>query len=781
MYLIKNGNIHLPQGKVVRQDILIEGKKICKLGENLSGEGAEIIDASNMEVFPGMILPATSVGICDFTSLDHPDHEESAAPINPALSVKYALDMRQTKLQGYEKFGITSFGACPGGRAIVAGQGALYHTYGNTAAAMEVKDPIYLKVNFCKDVKGWFGGKGQAPMTRMGMASMLRGALTEAKNSMEHPAEGAPADPGREVLIRALKGELPVLANVYTSAEAAVMLDLCQEFGFRLILHDAFNLSGLTERIIQMKDQVSVLIGSQYSYGYAVYYETDYTLYRKLLDAGVTVGLSDSGDNLNSGRELMLWSAAKLVREGFTPAEVMDMMTVGNAVTLGVSDRVGSIDPGKNADIVLWSADPSRTFQARVLLCMEDGKVVFTQEAVAYEAIPAAAAAPLPVVPAADSYLIRNAALYGTESGEAVYTDLLIAGGKIAKIGPCQDSEAAYILDAKGYNVLPGLVDAHNHQGGIGITDPQGMDLNEMTDPVTPQVSALDGVDIHDPNFRSIPSSGVTTVCLTPGSGNVICGQVIAAKTSGGNLHDMVIKNPCALKMALGGNPKGVYGKKGAAPMTRMGIAAVIHDHFEKASDYKKQKEAGKNPPYNQKYEATLPALRGDVPLKIHCEQFDMITAIEVAKKYGCSLTIEHAWAANDYYEELIASGCYINFGPCGVPEGYGELTGANLEFAAELARRDAKVTLITDAPIFSQDVVYPHMGEVIRAGIPYGRVLKMVTQTPAAAIGVADRVGAIQVGMDADLAVFAMLPGVDTGAKCCLVFQDGKPVFQRQ
>ena len=273
--------------------------------------------------------------------------------------------------------------------------------------------------------------------------------------------------------------------------------------------------------------------------------------------------------------------------------------------------------------------------------------------------------------------LIRNATILDM-TGAAPYTgDILIKDGKIAAIGcdlPAQDQQ---VLDASGLWALPGFVDAHTHQGGFDMIDQNGMDLNEMTDPVTPQVCAIDGCNPLDKNFRSVPAAGVTTLCITPGSGNVICGHAFVAKSVGNDIHKMAIKNPSALKIALGMNPKGAYGPKGRKPMTRMGIASVLMETFAKADQYRKEKQKaqleGTQPPkYDEKYEAMLPALEGQIPLKIHCEQFDMLTAIELAKKYHCRLTIEHAWLAKEFLEELCESGADINYGPVGVPTGYG-------------------------------------------------------------------------------------------------------------
>lgn len=362
--------------------------------------------------------------------------------------------------------------------------------------------------------------------------------------------------------------------------------------------------------------------------------------------------------------------------------------------------------------------------------------------------------------------------------------DILIKDGKIAQIGtgiqvPCEEE----IIEADGLWALPGFVDAHTHQGGFDMIDSNGMDLNEMTDPVTPQVRAIDGCNPFDKNFRSVPAAGVTTLCITPGSGNVVCGQAFAAKSYGSDIHEMTIKNPCALKVALGMNPKGVYGPKGKSPMTRMGIAAELDQALMEASKYRSEKEkaaseGGALPEYNEKWEAMLPALEGKIPLKIHCEQFDMLTAIEMAKKYGCRLTIEHAWSAKDFLDELAESGADINYGPVGVPTGFGELTGADLIDVVLLDRLGVNVSIISDSPILSEDILLIQAGEAVRCGLSPERALRMITINPAKALGIEDRVGSLEVGKDGDIVLFTALPAQDVSARLRYTIIEGRKVY---
>ncbi len=380
--------------------------------------------------------------------------------------------------------------------------------------------------------------------------------------------------------------------------------------------------------------------------------------------------------------------------------------------------------------------------------------------------------------------LIKNATVYTMEdAGILENTDILCREGKIVKIGQNLLAPDAETIDALGHVVTPGLVDAHVHSGGFDLNSP---DLNEITDPVTSDLEAINAIDIQSVDFKELHTWGVTACCIIPGSANVICGTGFVAKTAGKNsVHDLSILNPAVMKCAMGGNPKGAYGKKGKAPMTRMGIAAIFRDTLRKAKDYMEKKEkaqAGGNetkpPSYDSKLEALIPVLKREIPLKVHCEQFDMLTAINIAKEFDCDYTIEHGWACNLYADELVEGGGTVCFGPIGIPEGYGELTGGDVAFVGELDDRGLNVCLVTDGPICGPQVLLISAGEAVRYGISHMRALRMITINPAVALKVSDRIGSLKVGKDADLVVWSAIPALETAARPLYTVIEGKKVF---
>lgn len=377
--------------------------------------------------------------------------------------------------------------------------------------------------------------------------------------------------------------------------------------------------------------------------------------------------------------------------------------------------------------------------------------------------------------------LIKNGMLCTMVDNEATFEgDILLRDGKIAEIGKSLSCEGAEVIDAKGLYVMPGLIDAHTHIGVFDFNDSVGVDdANEMTSPNTAAVDVRYGVNPLAREFKVSYEHGITTLLITPGSGNVFCGQAIAAKSYGTNIFDMTIKAPCAVKIALGGNPKGTYGSRSTLPMTRMGVAHVLWDTFEKAKTYMENKESGKEQEYDANLEAIVPALKGDVPCKIHCTQYDMITAIEVANEYNLKFSLEHAWGATDYIDEIVESGCGICYGPIATYRAPGERRKVDIESVKMLDDKGVNVAIITDSPILSEESLYHHVGEAVREGLDYQRAWKMVTINPAKMMGVDERVGSLEKGKDADVILVKGRLGLDTDAKVLYTFVDGKLVYK--
>ena len=381
--------------------------------------------------------------------------------------------------------------------------------------------------------------------------------------------------------------------------------------------------------------------------------------------------------------------------------------------------------------------------------------------------------------------LIHNGLVHDAVHRDACKADILLADGKIAAIGTDLTAPAdTAVFDADGLDVFPGFVDAHTHIGldgyGIGY---EGCDYNEMNDIWTPQLRAIDGINPRDPSLADARKAGVTCVCTGPGSANVLGGTFLAMKTVGERVDNMIVRDPVAMKCAFGENPKRCYRDK--CDSTRMSTAAFLRGALMQARDYGARKQAAngdvtKMPAYNQKLEALLPVLAREIPLKAHAHQAnDIFTALRIAREFDLRLTLEHVTEGHLIADELAKEkDVPMAVGPSLTFASKFELQNKSWSTPAVLTAAGCHVSIITDSSVIPQQYLPLCAGMAIKAGMDPFDALKAITLNPAEHIGVADRVGSLEVGKDADLVITAGSPfEVLTEVKA--VFIDGARIEQ--
>lgn len=361
---------------------------------------------------------------------------------------------------------------------------------------------------------------------------------------------------------------------------------------------------------------------------------------------------------------------------------------------------------------------------------------------------------------------------------------VLLVDGKIAQVGTQIDvPEGCQVIDVQGAYVMPGIIDAHTHIGVFesGIGD-AGVDGNETNDPITPEMRGLDGIYPLDPEFQRAYEAGVTCVATGPGSGNPIGGQFLAMKTKGRIMEEMVIKEPLAMKMAFGENPKNVYGSK-RTPATRMGVAAMIRETLYKALEYanKKERAAGdpdKLPPYNIKLEALIPVVKNGMLVKAHAHRADdIMTALRIAEEFGLNMTIEHCTEGHLIADKLAERNCRAIVGPyTGFPH-KNEVIHQDESAAGILERAGVKVAIMTDLPGMHEENLVVCAGICHRKGMSEEGALKAITLHAAQVLGLEDTLGSLEVGKDGDVAVFDKNPVKNLDAKCICTTINGAVV----
>ncbi len=336
---------------------------------------------------------------------------------------------------------------------------------------------------------------------------------------------------------------------------------------------------------------------------------------------------------------------------------------------------------------------------------------------------------------------------------------ILFENGKIINIGegepPKYDGE---ILNGEGLTAYPGFIDAHTHLGIVEDSlDFEGDDCNEDSDPITPHVRALDGINPLDRCFEEARFAGVTCVAVAPGSANPIGGQVCVIKTAGKRVDKMVIKAPAAIKFALGENPKNTYHAKNASPVTRMATAALMRENLAKAKRYlddlnRSEKDEEIDPPeYDIKLEALLPLLRGEISAHFHAHRADDIfTAIRISAEFGINFAIVHGTEGHLIAEEL----CDVPViaGPNLCDRSKPELREQTFRNPAALNAGGALVTLTTDHPVSPLNFLPICAAMAKKEGLSHAEALEAITINPARILGIDSRVGSLEVGKDADI-----------------------------
>jgi len=383
--------------------------------------------------------------------------------------------------------------------------------------------------------------------------------------------------------------------------------------------------------------------------------------------------------------------------------------------------------------------------------------------------------------------LIKNAKILTMEGADFDCASILVENGKISVIGEdIKAPDGVEVIDATGRLVTPGLIDAHTHLGVAGTAMRwEGNDTNEMTDPVTPHVRVIDAINAFDESFYETIKAGVTTVATSPGSANVIGGQLAAIKTGGSNrADDLVIKAPLAIKCALGENPKHTYGQvKKTAPLTRMGTAAIFRETFIKAQEYldkKKNAEDGKQPDYNMKYEALIPVLEREIPIHIHAHQAnDIHTAIRLIKEFNIKATIIHCSDAHLIIDDLLEAGLPTIIGPTLGFKSKPEVAHKTFATADALVKAGIKTCITTDHPVIPLQHLNVCAALCVQAGMDETQALKAITIYAAEVIGLDDRIGSLKVGKDADIVIWDKNP-LDATSRALYTIIEGKVVFER-
>lgn len=375
-------------------------------------------------------------------------------------------------------------------------------------------------------------------------------------------------------------------------------------------------------------------------------------------------------------------------------------------------------------------------------------------------------------------------------SGFVRFTNVITEVGDMKDYVPVDGEE---VLDCPWFTLYPGFVDAHCHLGmWSDALCFEGDDGNEDTDPATPHLRAIDSINAMDRCFSDAVSAGVSCVCTGVGSANPVGGSFALIKTFGSKRVDkLVVKNPIAIKFALGENPKNTYNDRDETPVTRMATAAIIREQLSKALRYKEDFEEYNRlkgtddevskPDFDAKCEALIPLFDKEHPLKahFHCHRADDIfTAIRISKEFGLDYVLIHCTDGGIIADELAEDHSAVVVGPLFGDRGKPELAHHDIRTPNILYKNGIKFAICTDHPETPIQYLPLTAALAVRGGLDRDDALRAITINAAEILGVSDRIGSIEVGKDADFAIFAGDP-LDVAETPVMVFIDGKLAYQ--
>lgn len=383
--------------------------------------------------------------------------------------------------------------------------------------------------------------------------------------------------------------------------------------------------------------------------------------------------------------------------------------------------------------------------------------------------------------------ILKNANLL-TMTDERIWKgDLAIQGDKIRAVAEnIRVGDRDEVVDLDGKFLMPGIVDAHSHIGmWEDSLDFEGADGNETCDPVTPHLRAIDSINPYDRCFQEAMEGGVTTVMTGPGSANAIGGTFVAMKTVGRSVDEMILRNPAAMKVAFGENPKRVSRELQRGAITRMGTAGLIREALLKAKRYEEAVEnshgdLGKMPAFDVKSEALLPVLRKEIPLKAHCHRADdIMTALRIADEFDLDITLDHVTDGYRVAEVLKERGVGLIIGPLFGDRSKPELASLSMKNPALLNKMGLEFAIMSDHPVNPEPYLSVIAALAVREGLDAWTAVRAITITPAKILNIDHRVGSLEMGKDADLVVYDRSP-LDISSHILQVYVNGQKTFDR-
>jgi len=802
--VVRAKTIYTVTGGIIEDGmILITDGKIAKVGKRFSvPKNTEEIAAEI--VIPGLIDIHSHIGVYSVPVVrENFDGNEATSPVTPQVRAFDGFNFDDPAIPPSRAAGVTTVVSRPGSLNVIGGTSVALKLKKAPPDEMVIKEDCDLKMAIEGNPSGYYAGLHRMPSTVMGVCYVARKAFVEAQEYLKRwesyekdraaGKETAPPkrDLGKDMLVRVLKREIPVHIHVYTASEIMSSIRLADEFGFRLSL-------GHCDKSYLIVDELAKRKDIYYNVGPAVfdiYYQNSLEFANVpaiLAQAGLKVSLqTDAGARQQNLRQF----ASLCVRYGMTEEDALKAVTIHGAEAVDLGDRIGSIEPGKDADLVLLDGPPFE-FLTSVEKVIIDGRVEYSkneESGMTIESFPSQASRALivsPEVKTADRYALKCGTIYTMDGLPQKNGVLLIKDGKIENVGKRVAIPTGYpVIDAGDFVAMPGLVLPRSY---IGLTSNFRMQTStdEISEPVTPAMDVKNAVEPQHPHFYLTHQQGITSALITPGNLNVIGGQGSVFKTWGDVVDRMVVKDRAVMVFGLGARAK----RKQRMPSTRMGIAALIRDTLTKAREYMLSQDAfgrdkkGPEPPRDLSLEALVPVLKGKMPVIVHCERKDdILTAIRLADEFDLKIILDGATEAYRVVDEIKKRDIPVILGDLLRGVGNVEDAGFSNLNPAILAKAGVRVAFRSKEGLWYWPAAGMVGGDLLevaafacRNGMPEEAALRAVTIDAARIAGVHDRVGSLEAGKDADILILRGHPFRTTSIPEAVII-DGKIVYQRK
>jgi imidazolonepropionase-like amidohydrolase len=770
--------------------VLIRGGKIEAVGKEVEiPQGAEIIDATDKVVIPGLIDA--------FTTLAEKarDDEES---VTPAIRAKDAFDF----FADYRRMlagGVTTVYISPGQRRLISGLGAVVKLAGDSVSERVLTDAAALRITLGELPKSppeifkppippgpnapILPVEKQLPTTRMAELALLRQLFTQAKQyQKQRPGQ---TDPKLEALLPALDAKLPVRINCQTAQDIGSAIRLAQEFNLRLVLEGATEAYKVVDEVKECGAPAVISGVIEPGQLQTKDYDRDVALGRVnpanaaiLAKAGVKFALAAATDQTVAD---LAFIAGYAVNQGLSPQAALAAITITPAEILGVAERVGSIEKGKDADLVILTGEPFN-LESVVDRTFINGKIVYTRPAEESKK-------PAPEEPVV---AIRAGKIFTASRGQINDGLILIKGSKIAYVGqPKPISQQARVIDAGKSVVIPGLIDIHSHLGLHWESEPIRLEPSAPTagpdSPALRLVSIANAIDPNDPAFREVLSCGVTAVLLAPQTRGLVSGNAALIKLAGDTIGQMIVKEYAAIEFSMLGEtarPARIWEARDLLKQAKE-YAQKWDDYEAKRTEYEHRKPTDKEStvkePDRPSRDVNLEPLRGlfkrEMPALVQADRADEIrAALKVFRdEYNLDIVILGGQDSYRIVPELKKYDVGVAVGPNVLIYEKGKpINNADL-----LSRQGLRVALHSSASSAAQYLLM-NAAYAVRYGMDEDEAFRAITSHPAELLHLEDRIGSIDVGKDADLVILSGEPfGFASRVEKVLV--NGRVVFERQ